>query len=158
MKRGLALLLFAWAAAACGDKPPATSADALDAHGAGDAPGETTPPGPRSAISHGDGVSCDEAMAQNEARMGQVEASPETEAAVKKLLNDGAYLNRCNVPSSSFVEICAAILDGEVLGVTVELDPGAQAQADCVAGEIRMMEVPESAALIRASTQFEPSL
>lgn len=152
MKRAASLLLFL---VACGGGPSAAATtDAVDPA----APEVAASPQSTSATSHGDGVSCDEAMDQNEDRMGQAQASAEAEAEVKKLLNAGAYLNRCQVASSSSVEICAAIMDGEVLGVTVELDPGTSSQADCVAGEVRMMKVPQSPALIRASTQFEPSL
>jgi eukaryotic-like serine/threonine-protein kinase len=89
------------------------------------------------------------------------EGTPPTAEAVdgvKEALNRGTYLNRCQIGASSAVEVCAAIVNGEVLGVTVTIDPGRAAEADCVAGEVKQMTYPQSPSLIRAATTFEPSL
>lgn len=113
---------------------------------------------PRRAVSHADGPSCDEAMTEHEIDQGDAPPSEEAVTGVKEALNRGSYLNRCQVAASAAVEVCAAILEGKVLGVTVTIDPGTAAEADCVAGEVKMMSYPESPALIRASTTFDPSL
>jgi hypothetical protein len=110
--------------------------------------------------SHGDGDGCREAVIRYEKENGPAatEASDEDRAAIKKQLNEGSYLNTCRVATSASVDICAAIVNGEVTGVTVELDPGLQKEADCVAAAIMGMGFPESTALVEARTSFEPSL
>lgn len=97
-------------------------------------------------------------MDEHAAAQAGAAASEEAVAAVKEALNRGTYLNRCQIASSAAVEVCVALMKSEVLGVTVEIDPGSQSEADCVAGEVRMMSYPESDSLILASTNFEPSL
>jgi len=87
------------------------------------------------------------------------EEPPEEHAtAIKEQLNRGTYLNDCNIESSAAVEICAAIAEGQVAGVTVSLDPGSVQQADCVAEKVREMSYPEHPELVVARTAFAPTL
>ena len=117
-------------------------------------------PPPEPIVGHGDGPSCDQGrsdwLAANTAR--SEEAPDEHKEAIKEQLNRGTYLNDCSVPPSSAVKICAAIVDGAAVGVTVTLAPGEQGQADCVADSIRRMEFSEHGDLAVATTTFEPSL
>ena len=87
------------------------------------------------------------------------EEPPEEHAvAIIKQLNRGTYLNDCNIESSAAVEICAAIVEAQVAGVTVSLDPGSVQQADCVAEKVREMSYPEHPELVMARTAFAPTL
>lgn len=87
------------------------------------------------------------------------EEPPEDLAAtIKEQLNRGTYLNECNIEASVSVELCAAIAEGQAVGVTVRLDPGSVQQADCVAEKLRGMEYPEQPDLVMARTRFAPTL
>ena len=143
--------------AACSSTPPAadqTRDDALT--------DEDTGPRAGAVESHGDGPSCDEAIAAYESEHGPVgdegALSPEDEEAMKDVLNRGSYLNSCEVASTASVDICAAIIEGGVVGVTVRVDPAFQNQVDCVASSIRRMEFPSHPQMTQARTSFEPSL
>lgn len=147
LSRPLAILSLAGCATAA-PAPPASAPE----------PAPDAAPLPRRAVSHADGPSCDEAMERHADDQAATPPSDEAVGGVKEVLNRGTYLNRCQIAASSAVEVCAAIANGEVLGVTVTIDPGTPAEADCVAGEVRQMSYPESPALIRAATTFDPSL
>ncbi|MEM9696099.1 MAG: hypothetical protein AAGA56_26380 [Myxococcota bacterium] len=143
---------FSLASLGCGssgNKPPAADPEA-----------ETppAPPAPRDAKSDGGLIGCDEAIDQNLEKMKGNPASDADKKAVKTALNAGRYLNSCEVEASAFVEICATITDGAVIGLGVEINPGLPAQAECVADAVKKLEFPTSTAVIRASTQFEPKL
>jgi hypothetical protein len=86
------------------------------------------------------------------------EPPAEHAAAIKEQLNRGTYLNECNVEPSVAVEICAAIAEGQAVGITVGLDPGSVQQADCVAEKVREMTYPEHPDLVMARTAFSPTI
>jgi hypothetical protein len=58
------------------------------------------------------------------------------------VLNNGSYLNPCDVPQTSKVRICAAVQNGHAVGVTVQLDPSSTEMEICVAGQVRQLSFP----------------
>jgi hypothetical protein len=111
--------------------------------------------------SSGSGRRCEEVIdeqrrkAQNDGV--STEEPPEDHAEeIKAVLNQGNYLGSCSVPPSATVEVCAAILDGQAVGVTVNVDPGTESQASCVADAVRRMSFPEHELVSVARTEFLP--
>lgn len=88
-----------------------------------------------------DGVSCEEAQAENvEVTSLQGGDPPDLSAsAFASTLNAGTYLEPCGVPNSSKVNICVAVRNGQPLGVTVALDPADPEIEVCVAKQVRAM-------------------
>jgi hypothetical protein len=159
MRRAWSLGLLA--VAACGGGPPPESEEpkisplsvpSLDLLGStqrGDASGS------------GDGPSCRDVINEERRRaergeVGGEEPPPENRDEIKELLNSGQFIGACNVPETSRVEICAAIIDGVAKGVTVTIDPGSEEQASCVANAIRRMAFPEHPLVDVARSAFEP--
>ena len=100
----------------------------------------TTTAAPASAaVGTSDGVSCEEAQAENaEVTSLQGGDPPDlTVSAFASTLNAGTYLEPCGVPNSSKVNICVAIKGGLPLGVTVALDPADPEIEVCVAKQVR---------------------
>jgi hypothetical protein len=91
-----------------------------------------------------DGMTCEQAREQyteeiNMQAGGPADLKAEDFAAV---LNNGSYLNPCDVPSSSKVRVCAAVQNGHAVGVTVFVDPPSAEQEVCVAGQVRQLTFP----------------
>ncbi len=84
------------------------------------------------------------------------EASEEHNEEIRSVLNDGKFLNACEVPSSAAVELCVAVVGGTAKGVTVFMKPGTVELADCVAEHIRRLAFPEHDLVSVARTQFDP--
>jgi hypothetical protein len=127
-----------------------------------DAPAPEPAPAPRTSHpveSNGSGAGCTAAVDAWVAESGGETANPppEYDAELQKALNRGTYLNQCSVPPSTDVQICAAVLEGTVRGVTVALDPAEQAQADCVAAAVERMEFSSQKVMALTRTRFEPS-
>lgn len=149
--------------AACGgaeDKEPETpriSADtvpslALLGRGRGDRVGQVS--------AYGSGSSCREAVdvSRRAAEAGDIpeEPPPEHDDEVKEILNNGTYLNSCEVAEDSAIDICAVVKDGGVTGVTVELSAGTEKQANCIADAVRRLAFPEHEAASVPRTHFAP--
>lgn len=88
-----------------------------------------------------DGVSCEDAQAQNIEEIdmqggGQADLTAKDFAAV---LNNGTYLSPCEVPESSKIQICVAVRGGAAVGVTVTLDPSNPDLEVCVAKQVRAL-------------------
>jgi eukaryotic-like serine/threonine-protein kinase len=77
-----------------------------------------------------------------------------TAGAFGSVLNNGSYLNACGVPSSTKVNVCAAIQNGRAVGVTVTLNPSDAKLAGCVAGAVRGMSFPSHPRLDVTRTSF----
>ena len=102
------------------------------------------------------GLSCEGAQAKyvEEMKMGEKGQADLTAGQFGAVLNNGSYLGACNVPSSTKVNVCAAVQNGRAVGVTVSMDPpnpGAQA---CVAGRVRGLPFPANPKLDIARTSF----
>jgi len=102
-------------------------------------------PGPFTGGSS-DGTTCEQARDQyteeiNLETGGQADLQSDDFAGI---LNNGSYLNPCDVPSASRVRICAAVQNGRAVGVTVLLDPPNPSLEICVAGQVRQLGFPSN--------------
>jgi hypothetical protein len=109
----------------------------------------------------GSGQSCeavrDEEAEKARSRGVDVEEPPDEHGEkIRAVLDDGSYLNACDVSPRATVELCAAIMNGQARGVTVTMQLGTRAQADCVADEVRKLEFPEHELVFIARTAFDP--
>jgi hypothetical protein len=112
--------------------------------------------------SSGTGESCEAVSTAERERAlasgaAEEEAPEEHATEITHVLNQGHYLNDCQLPERSGVELCVAVIDGEARGVTVSLRPGTHEQAACIANQIRRLSFPSHALVSIARTEFEPS-
>jgi hypothetical protein len=104
-----------------------------------------------------DGVTCEQARDAHPdelsigAKGGQSDLRASDFAAV---LNNGAYLEPCAVPSSSKLRICAAVQNGRAIGVTVAAEPAASEIEICIAKAVRTLTFPSNAKLDVVNVQF----
>ena len=84
-------------------------------------------------------------------KAGQADLSADDFAAV---LNRGTYLEPCAVPSSSKLRICAAVQNGQAVGVTVAAEPTAPDVEICIAKEVRKLAFPTHAKMDFVNVQF----
>jgi hypothetical protein len=103
-----------------------------------------------------DGTTCEQARESYTEEVsiggrGQADLSADDFAAV---LNRGTYLEPCALPSSSKLRICAAIQNGQAVGVTVAADPAAPDVEVCIAKEVRKLPFPAHAKMDVVNVQF----
>ena len=86
----------------------------------------------------------------------QVCEAPPTTSSEKHgdVLNDGTYLRGCSVPARSSIAICAAIVHGKALGVTVRTTPASVRLGDCIALAVRALEFPNRSQMDITRTTF----
>src|SRR5262245_60690804 len=141
VRRSILLATFA-VVVACGSAPEPTPA----------APGATHPRLPRPPAAadapepvrrgggSSDGVTCEEARDAHPDEVGigaKKSDGPEpSDDQFSGPLAKGSYLNDCEVPESTKVSVCAAIVDGKAAGVTVATDPSDPDKEKCVSGKI----------------------
>jgi hypothetical protein len=75
--------------------------------------------------------------------------------AFAPVLENGAYLAACALGSHTALEICAAIKDGKVVGVSVTSEPTSPAINACVRRAVAALRFPSSARLDITRTRFE---
>jgi hypothetical protein len=135
-----------------------TSANLLAGKGPGQGPagaGVGAPGGGNYPVLAG-GTSCETAQSRyvEEFKMGNNGPPDLTAGQYAKVLNNGAYLNACNVPSTMEVNVCAAVQNGRAVGVTVTTNPPNGGVSSCVAGQIRGIAFPAHPRLDVARTTF----
>ncbi len=101
--------------------------------------------------------SCESAAASaNETMDLRARAAPDlTRDAFASVLENGAYLARCAIPSRTALDICAAVQDGKVVGVSVTSDPRNPAINACVRRSVAALRFPQNARLEVTRTRFE---
>jgi eukaryotic-like serine/threonine-protein kinase len=77
-----------------------------------------------------------------------------TAGAYQGILGNGAYLNRCGVPESTSVSVCAAVQNGRAVGVTVVTNPRNPGVQSCIASAVRGMSFPAHPKLDVTRTSF----
>jgi len=136
--------------------------------GSAAAPARTSPPtfspeavparGPATAMGKGssDGTTCEQARESyvEEVTMGARGQSDLSAADFAAVLNRGTYLEPCAVPSSSRLRICAAVQNGQAVGVTVATEPSAADVEVCVAKEVRKLAFPAHVKMDVVNVQF----
>ena len=154
----LALAALALSLAACGAEPPPPAHEPIDVSFGPSRAHEAAAP---AAMGKGssDGVSCEEAIAGNNDEIGigkKGEAGPKdlSAADLGAVLNHGHYLEACNVPSSTKVEVCAAVKNGAAVGVTVSMSPADAELEGCVAKAVRALAFPAHPKMDVARTSF----
>ena len=89
--------------------------------------------------------------------LGSARGAPDlTRDAFASVLEHGAYLTRCAIPSRTAVELCAVVRDGTVVGVTVTTEPPDTAVNACVRRAVTTLRFPRSSQLDITRTRFEP--
>ena len=75
--------------------------------------------------------------------------------AFASVLESGGYLTHCAIPARTALEICAAVQDGKVVGVSVASEPRNAAVSACVRRSVAALRFPQSARLDVTRTRFE---
>jgi len=81
-------------------------------------------------------------------------ATPAPPSRYGDVLNRGTYFAHCPVPDSAEIRICAAIQDGQPLGVTVSTVPALAEAEDCIASGVAGLRFPPSPGVDVVRTQF----
>ena len=114
---------------------------------------------PQASLAGGssDGTTCEQARDQyvEEINVGGAAQAADLKAEdFAAVLNNGSYLNPCDVPTTSKVVICAAVQSGRAVGVTVLLDPPSPSVEVCVAGQVRQLAFPTHAKMDIVNVNF----
>jgi len=102
------------------------------------------------------GMSCEQAMNTYVTELKMAGNKPDlTRGQLGSSLNQGGYVVACGAPFSMTVSICAAIQNGQAVGVTVTTDPNNPQVASCIASRVRSMSFPSHPALDVTRTVFK---
>jgi hypothetical protein len=103
-----------------------------------------------------DGTTCEQARDQytEEINIGASSGADLKAEDFAAVLNNGTYLNSCDVPTASKVRICAAVQSGRAVGVTVALEPPSSDLEVCVAGQVRQLAFPTHAKMDFVNVNF----
>jgi len=152
---GAACFLFA---VACGGGSAATGANAPRPAVVSETRHATPNPSQAAATRGGssDGTTCEQARDQYTEEI-NLQGGPAADLKAEDfaaVLNNGSYMNPCDVPSTSKVRICAAVQNGRAVGVTVLLDPPSTDIEICVAGQVRKLPFPPNAKMDVVNVTF----
>jgi hypothetical protein len=78
-----------------------------------------------------------------------------TREALASVLEHGAYLGSCALPAHTTLDICAAVRDGRVVGVTATTEPRSPTVNACVRRAVAALSFPRSARLDITRTRFQ---
>jgi hypothetical protein len=144
--------------AACGGAAASAGPTAPGPIGPGVAHRAPTPVARAEPLTGGssDGTTCEQARDQYTEEINlQTGATADLKAEdFAAILNNGAYLGPCDVPTSSKVRICAAVQNGQAVGVTVQFDPPSQDLEICVATQVRRLAFPANAKMDIVNVTF----
>jgi hypothetical protein len=113
---------------------------------------------PRGEVHTGSLPSCESAAAtaNQSIDLGSARGAPDlTRDAFAGVLEHGTYLTRCAIPPRTALEICAAVRDGAVVGVTVTTEPRDPAISACVRRAVTTLRFPVNSQLDVTRTRFE---
>jgi hypothetical protein len=74
--------------------------------------------------------------------------------AFASVLESGGYLARCAIPDRTALDICAAVQNGKVVGVSVTSTPRSATIDACVRHSVAGLRFPQSARLDVTRTHF----
>jgi len=112
----------------------------------------------RSRRARGKAMSCEAAIASYNqewemgGKKGPRDLSAEQYGAV---LNGGGYFRHCGVPGSMGVRICAAVQNGQAVGVTVTTSPRSGKVGRCIANAVRGLGFPSHPRMDVTTTVFK---
>jgi hypothetical protein len=72
------------------------------------------------------------------------------------VLGRGTYLDPCGVSRSAAVTVCAAVVEGKAVGISVTLSPHNQRIINCVIEAIQQLSFPSHPRMDIATSKFEP--
>jgi hypothetical protein len=75
--------------------------------------------------------------------------------AFSRVLNHGGYLSGCSIPDDTALDICVAVKEGQVRGVTVRASPPNARVSACVGAAVARLRFPHSSRLDVARTRFD---
>jgi hypothetical protein len=101
----------------------------------------------------GGGKSCEQAVDEYVAG-GSSKGESTSVGTYGAILNRGTYFKHCSVPDSTKIEICAAVLDGRAVGVTVRTNPADPTPADCIAKAVVALSFPKNSRMDVTKTSF----
>jgi eukaryotic-like serine/threonine-protein kinase len=155
LRRILASSLVAAACGAGGSPRPVAGAPTAGLGEIRRAAPASARPGPFTGGSS-DGTTCEQAREQYTEEINlQAGSSLDLRADdFAAVLNNGSYLDPCEVPGASRIRICAAVQNGRAVGVTVLLDPPSPTLEICVAGQVRQLAFPSSAKMDFVNVNF----
>lgn len=99
-------------------------------------------------------ASCEQAVADYVQRVSDAPPPDDNAGSSAAILNRGSYFEHCGVPNSTGIDICAAILEGRAVGVTVRTTPVSAANAVCIAESVLRLTFPSNARMDVARTRF----
>jgi len=102
--------------------------------------------------------SCESAAesARETLEIGRSRGAPDlSRDAFASVLENGAYLGRCAIPERTALEICAAVQDGKVVGITVRAEPQNSTISNCVRRAVAGLRFPRNSRLDVTRTRFE---
>jgi hypothetical protein len=114
---------------------------------------------PRGEVHTGSLPSCENAAAtaNQTIDLGSARGAPDlTRDAFAGVLEHGTYLTQCAIPARTALEVCAAVRDGAVVGVTVTTEPRDPAINACVRRAVTTLRFPRNSQLDITRTRFEP--
>lgn len=115
-------------------------------------------PSPGDAPRAGSLPSCESAAAtaNQTIEVGSARGTPDlTRDAFASVLEHGAYLIPCALPPRTSVDICAAVQNGNVVGVTVTTEPRDARINACVRRAVTALRFPRSSGLDVTRTRFD---
>jgi hypothetical protein len=96
------------------------------------------------------------ASANQSIDLGGTRGAPDlTRDAFASVLENGAYLAGCALPARTTLEVCAAVRDGKVVGVSAITTPPSAPLNACVRRAVAALRFPHSARLDVTRTRFE---
>lgn len=143
-------------------RPPPEWAQGLDPLAARDPGSPDLNPGEVSAgdddVQPVDFPSCEQARDDNveSVDLSSPSGSPAdiTASEYAAILGRGTYLQSCGVPSSVAVDVCAAVVNGGAVGITVTMAPHDQRLINCVVEAIRVLAFPSHPRMDIARSRF----
>jgi hypothetical protein len=78
-----------------------------------------------------------------------------SDEAFSRVLNHGGYLSGCSIPDRTALDICVAVQEGRVRGVSVQAHPANSRVSACVAAAAARLRFPHSPRLDVARTHFD---
>jgi hypothetical protein len=102
--------------------------------------------------------SCVAAIARNneQVTIGGPRGAPDiSREAYASILQNGRYLSSCSIPDRTVFEICAAVKDGQAVGITVVSSPPAAQLNACVRSAVAHLKFPRNQRLDVTHTRFD---
>jgi hypothetical protein len=101
-------------------------------------------------------MTCEQARDENveEVAIGSAAAPDLSVKELGAVLNDGRFMDGCDVPNEAKVSVCAAVKNGQVLGVTIAMIPPNPELETCVAKQVRGLTFPSNPKLDIVRTDF----